>query len=315
MRVFDANFFRGEHFDLDVSVCGYERRSTYVAGASLSDPTQRLVIDYRSPGQGAYDANRAALEKMGATIVTEGAVIEAVVNACQADARIRVDVSSMRRDTMGQIVHALYRVAGDLDVQFVYAPAAYEASSRAIVENLALSAGPVTSDFSGALRPLSIPLGLIAGLGLERHRALGLTELLEPSQVWAFLALGDDSRFPDAVSEVNQPTVEDPQTVLLQYDVRSIAGTYAAVESLVYAASQAYRLVLAPSGPKMFTLACLLAAVPESPYQPAVWRVGGGSQASSIDLQAAGDVVAAEVKFSTSPRPQSLLSSSVPCEM
>lgn len=298
MKVLDTLFARSEHFDLEVSVCGYERRSIYVAGASLVEPTQRLVIDYESHGEGAYDDNREWLTRRAAIVEPEARVVERLVNAARSQARVRIDISSMRRSTIAAIIQSLLACEAEQLVQFVYAPAAYEASSLAVMDHVALSAGPISPRFSGGLRPSSIPLGLVAGLGLEPHRALGLTELLEPSQVWAFVAMSDDSRFADAVREVNEPTIDDGQTIVIPYNIRSIAETYAALESLSFAASQSYRLVLAPSGPKMFTLACLLVAAPESPLSPAVWRVGGGPQASAVQVEAAGDVVAADVTFS-----------------
>lgn len=296
MRVNDTDFRRAESFDLEISVCGYERRATYVARVGLTKPTRRLVVDYQCPGTGAYDDNRDWLEQEGAEFATELEVVGVMGAAARDGARIRVDISSMRRETMARLVHALYVADAPTPVQFVYAPAAYEASADAVANDRVLSAGPVTQEYRGALRPSSIPLGLIAGLGLEQHRVLGLTELLEPARVWAFLAVSDDPRFAASALKVNGPTVDDGHTTVVEYDIRSIASTFAAVESLLFAASQTYRLVVAPSGPKMYALSCLLAAVPQSRYAPAVWRVGG-DKASANDLQAAGDVVAAEVEF------------------
>ncbi|MGN7967058.1 hypothetical protein ACTJKK_13365 [Microbacterium sp. 22179] len=152
----------------------------------------------------------------------------------------------------------------------------------------------------GDLRPSSVPVGLVAGLGLEPHRIMGLTELLEPDQVWAFIASSDDSRFQHDARSVNQLTLEDPHTSAVTYEIRSIAETYLALDSLVFAASPQRRLVLAPSGPKMFSLVCMLVAASQPDLRPAVWRVGPASASSATPLEAAGDVVAAEVNFRAS---------------
>lgn len=297
MRVHDTTFSRSDHFDIVLSVCGYEERSTHVARSMLVRPDTRLVIDYAASAVCSYDKNRTWFTNEEAQLLDERTAIEKIKGAALDGLRIRVDISSMRRQTLASLVTALYDVGSKNEIQFAYAPAAFEQSSSAVDQSQVLTAGAMTPNFEGALRPSNVPLGLIAGLGLEKHRVLGLTELLEPARVWTFLALSDDPRFPKNAISVNQPTVDDPHTTVLQYDVRSISGAYASVESLVYAASQSYRLVLAPSGPKVFTLACLLASVARSRYQPAVWRVGP-QHVEPHDVGAAGDVVAAEVCFS-----------------
>ncbi len=298
MRVVDTTFSRTDRFDFELSVCGYESRSTYIARATAESQSLKVAIDYQSLGDGDYDDNKAWLVANDTALDTEDEAIARLTDLLEGGARVRVDISSMRRTTMARVVEAVCSSRTDSQVQFVYAPAMYEASSQAVEDHLALSAGPVTRYFSGALRPTSVPLGLVAGLGLEPHRVLGLTELLEPSRVWAFLAVSEDKRFQAAVLEVNQPTVASPQSDLFKYDLRSVADTYAAVESLVYAAGESHRLVLAPSGPKVFALVCLLVAATPGSYQPAVWRVGGPTSSATSGFRAAGDVVAVDVTAS-----------------
>jgi hypothetical protein len=255
-----------------------------------------VTIDYDSAGEGDYDANKSWLERQGHDLLSEADAMAAISSARTSGHRLRIDISSMKRTTIARIVEALWENPATEPVQFVYAPALYEASSSGISNDMALQAGPVTPFFGGALRPTSTPLGLIAGLGFEPHRVLGLTELLEPAQVWAFLAVSEDRRFQAAVREVNLPTLANQHNYVHEYDVRSIADTYSAVESLVYAAGQSHRLVLAPSGPKMFALVCMLVAASATPQPPAVWRVGGVRATAQAGLRAAGDVVAVNVE-------------------
>ena len=296
MKVRDVVFSRSESFDLLVTVCGYEERSQYVSRVSAS-AARHVAIDYHSPGMGAYNANRSTLESTDAELHAEEQALEAIQLAVAAGSRMRVDISSMRRSTIAAVVDALQSAHGERDIQFVYSPAAYEASAGAVADHLTLSAGPVSDAFRGDLRPSSVPVGLVAGLGLEPHRIMGLTELLEPDEVWAFVASSDDARFQQDARRVNQLTLEDPHTRTVTYDIRSVAETYLAVDSLVFAAAPRRRLVLAPSGPKMFTLVCLLVAASQREHRPAVWRVGPAAAENPTPLEAAGDVVAAEVNF------------------
>lgn len=295
MRVADVEFVRTEAFDLEVFVCGYESRCSYTAKISQGGDSRRIVLDYDSSDSGSYNENRRWFESAGCHLMSENLVLEEVAGASAQGLRIRIDVSSMRRLTLAKLIEALGREGLAIKVQFVYAPAAYESSSKAAIPIESLSAGPLTPFFSGTVRTTRFPVGLVAGLGLEEHRIVGITELLEPAHLWAFIAHSDDPRFHEAVAVVNGPVISDAQTTQVRYDMRSVADTYAAVESLVFAASQSYRVVLAPSGPKIFSLACLLVAYPRSNLRPAVWRVGSQDAGPAIDVAAKGDVVAVDV--------------------
>ena len=298
MRVTDAVFERGESVRIDVAVCGYEARSTYVPSVVTTRSALRLAVDYDSPGVGSYDRNRRSLIEGGWSLVTEAQLLDRLGEIGHVDdVDVRVDLSSMRRSTVAALVELLSGSPGTA-AQFVYAPARYDpAGWTKSSESMVLTAGPISPYFAGALRQSSLPLGLVVGLGLEPHRVLGVAELLEPSQIWAFMAESDDPEMNTAVREVHRSIVGDRNTRLQSYDLRSPADTYSALESLVFAASQEYRLVLAPSGPKIFALMCLLAAAPRVSVRPAVWRVGSRLTVEPAEVEAIGDVVAVNVTF------------------
>ncbi|MEV7135735.1 hypothetical protein AB0N24_22980 [Arthrobacter sp. NPDC093128] len=191
----------------------------------------------------------------------------------------------------------------DVQVQFVYCPAQFDSSSEAAARVGTLSAGPVSDYFVGELRAPSVPVGLIVGLGLEPHRALGLVELVEPSRTWAFVSESIDHRFSEAASALHSNLLASPDApTLLHYDVRSLAQTFGALESLNFAVGLKYRLLIAPSGPKIFSLACMLVGAPRVNGRPAIWRVGNANPATPSDVTEAGDVVAANVRFGAKSR-------------
>lgn len=227
--------------------------------------------------------------------------------------RILVDISSMSRRTLARVVQALWENSGIGDVHFVYAPARFESS--AVAANLipSLSAGPLSEYFSGGLRSPSIPVGLVLGLGLEPHRALGLVELMEPSRVWAFVAVSEDARFTDGVQRIHEGLLTPDSSVMpLYYDIRSLANLYNSLESLIFSAAVDYRMLIAPSGPKIFSLAAMLVGLPRDSRRPALWRVGSTStQEHESDVVEAGDLVAARVDLSNSAKQASIGGDSV----
>lgn len=295
MRIEDTPFNRAKQVDFELFVCGYENRATYVARLS-SGGGERVAIDYEAAGVLSYDANISIMNSIHVARHPEPVALAKLDAAIERAASIRVDVSSMRRSTIATIVQRLFE-AKATNVEFTYAPADYMTSSRAALVDVALSAAPVSEFFAGVIRPASVPLGLVIGLGLERHRAIGLFELLEPARTWAFVAQSDDGRFSDAAKQANPQLFEEAGSMPYRYDIRSITRTFIAVESLLHAASPGNRLVVAPSGPKMFALASMLAAVAQ-PIRPAIWRVGAQhSLENPTDVLPTGDVVAARASF------------------
>jgi hypothetical protein len=202
----------------------------------------------------------------------------------------------MPRRFLGRIVEQL-PAAQDVSVDWFYVPATFADSALAANAVHPLVADPVSAFFNGAIRSPALPVGLIVGLGLEPHRALGLMEFLEPSRVWALLGQSDEPRFAAEALKVNQEVVNMSTTTLLPYPVTSLAKTFSSLESLVFATQETYRLVLAPSGPKLFGLAALLVSAVAGELRPAVWRVGGQGEGAPMDVEEAGVVVGSSTRW------------------
>lgn len=308
MIVKDIQFDRAEEFDLAVGVCGYEPRSSHVCRVGVR-AGRKIAIVYRSTEGDEFDRNRENYSSNGWTLVEEPAVLQFVRETLRGidNPRILVDISSMARRTMAIFVQELWENPRVGDVQFTYSPPRYESSLEAASVVPSLRADPITDYFAGALRSPSIPVGLVLGLGLEPHRASGLIELIEPTRLWAFAALSDDERFIEDLREMHAGLIDESSgSMMLYYDIRSLSGVYNSIESLAFASSLEYRLLIAPSGPKLFTLASLLVGAPRTSTRPAIWRVGSSTPSASLSsVVEAGDIVAAQVDFAGATlRPQ-----------
>lgn len=300
MRPEDHPFDRTAQFDVVIASCGYETRSSYLGRIGVAG-THLLAITYPGPPGAAFESNVEVYGVMGWSLVRESELIdrlEAALSNVQ-NPRVCIDISSMPRRTLARLVEYLWeRSSSATEVQFLYCPARFENSAAAAARVEPLSAGPVSEYFVGELRSPSVPIGLVVGLGLEPHRATGLIELIEPSRTWAFVSDSGDSRFTTMASELHSALFESSEaSSLFHYDVRSLAEPYNALESLNFAAGLRYRLLFAPSGPKIFSLACLLVAAPRIHERPAVWRVGSAAHSEPLDIVEAGDVVASTVIF------------------
>jgi hypothetical protein len=302
MRIVDTTFDRLARFDAVIATCGYETRSSYLCRMGLPNATRGYAVLHTNPITEVALRNRDLYQGQG-WIISD---LVSALDACSLQAEgnpdyaMCIDVSSMPRQALAQIVEWLTRdKVLHVKVTFAYCPADFDASAQVARRVEPMSAAPISKFFAGELRAPSTPIGLIIGLGLEPHRAIGLIEFLEPAQTWAFVSTSLDSRFDTATAVLHQELLAPPEgPSVFKYDVRSVAQTYAALDSLVFSAGLKYRLLMAPSGPKLFTLACLLVALPRVSARPAVWRIGGEGNGGSMDVVEAGDVIAVDVSMS-----------------
>lgn len=300
MIVKDAKLVAGESFDGVFSFCGYESRSTHILDFGLQAPI-RVAMQSNADSVGSLHKSNEARYLEGGWLMSPLDWRAIISELCtRPSSRILIDISSMPRSMIASIVETVTTsVVQQVDVQFAYFPATFEESASAAMRDESLHAGPVSSFYSGELRSPRIPLGLVIGLGLERYRALGLIEMLEPERTWSLVGEAKDSRFDLGAVAAHDDFMTGPaEPALLSYPVSSIAQTYGLIESLLHAAKPDYRMILAPSGPKMLSLVSCLLAAPRSSNRPALWRVGSPKPSVAHDVRASGEVVSAIVTFS-----------------
>lgn len=281
-----------------IATAGYETRSTAVVRAGLA--ANGIALTYSASALSERHAkNLAFYESAGWAVVSEE------IGMAQLSAELSsgldtlvVDYSSMPRRVIAQILQRLNACSHAVDVTFLYFEPTFRSSEAAAMQAVNLTAGPVLTNLSGDARPLGLPVGLVLGLGMERHRGLGVVELLEPERTWALVAESSDPSFADAATANHAPLFGEVDAVsLLSYPLESVSRSYAMLLSLITSASADFRVALVPSGPKPLALAAMLAAQDYSGPRPAVWRVGAQSTGAPSDVQESGGVVAVNVLF------------------
>lgn len=284
---------------LHIASAGYETRATALLRAGVfSNPGVALM--YSSTALSSqHSKNIELFERASWTILNTFDAVKLLVERLAAgEDRISVDYSSMPRRVLASIIRALADCGHAVEAHFFYSEPTFATSRAAALKNVNLTAGPVSSAFSGDVRPLSLPIGLVLGLGMELHRGLGVVELLEPERTWAMVADSADTSFSDAATANHSALFGEVDSVaLLSYPLSSVSKTYALLFSLISSASSVYRVVLAPSGPKPLALAAMLAALDVPGPQPAVWRVGSLSSYDPSDVRESGATIGLRVDF------------------
>lgn len=297
MLIDDVPFDRSREYDLVVCCCGFESRASYSMRQGLQGKV-RIALDLGGSRGCAFEANRKLFVSQGWELRQSDA-IESILLKGGETRRVAVDISAMPRVVLARTVLALAGGASSAtEVDFFYAPGEFSGSVAAARMSVTLTAGPLLPDLEGSLRATSIPIGLVVGLGAEPYRAAGLVELLEPARVWHFFAEGGDPRFTALLEEEWRASAGMRAIRGISYPIFSLQETFARLSSLVFSQSRGLRMIIAPSGPKLFSLASLLVALDtESPYRPAVWRVGGAAPMPCVDVPEAGPVSVSRVRF------------------
>lgn len=293
-----------EEYDLFISVLGYESRSSFLARGGTIKAKAVVALAFPEEDYAEYLDNKRFLTNAHFSIVpkerAKGVLAGAVgqhIKHSRAAFSVLIDISSMSRPMLAELVHILSSIGGDAGVlaSFVYLPAEFTKGS-AEHPPVAVSE-PVTPEYAGWTTAPERAITAVVGLGYEHDLALGALEFLEPTAAWAFIPGGEDRRYDDAVNEANR----NLEAMLLEersmrYLVDQPTRTYASLENLVYGLLQHSRPILIPFGPKIFSLCCLLVATVYAP-EVTVWRVSGASLARPGDRKASGKVISMRVRF------------------
>lgn len=290
-----------------VCALGYETRSSFIPRKFHARASRRVAIAFADRKVISYSDNQLFLTQAGFQIFQYernsflrrfyAELDEIELMHDEPVTRVLVDVSSMSRPMMAQIVVALSRIRGrrPLQVRFVYCPAVFVQPDPAKAP-VAVSE-PVIPEFAGWSDTPDRPAAAVFGLGYEYHQALGTLDYLEPASAWAFIPTGEDNRYDRAVSSANKEMYDLLGAEKIHpYRVDRPHEYYRIIETLVYGLIQDTRPILIPFGPKVFALVCMLVAQVHTPAVT-VWRVSGEQVAEPSDRVASGKIIGLSVTF------------------
>ncbi|MNX90503.1 hypothetical protein D3C86_1225570 [compost metagenome] len=105
-----------------------------------------------------------------------------------------------------------------------------------------------------------------------------------------------DVRFSDAVEENNKKLIEDLGENVITFPFNDLLSIERILTSLYFSLRDEYNVIIAPLGPKPFTLIAMLLSIKFDDID--VWRVSSGSDFNKYNRQAYEDeFVICEIKF------------------
>ena len=199
-----------ETFDLFISVLGFEARATHAAKLVAGRSSNRIAFAFKERQVGSFLSNRDwYLSNEFAIQPFKSQVFQSTLRTTlltteaseDRDLRICVDISSMSRPMLAEVIYCMSMLGKPIEVQFIYSPAIFSPPTN--LPEPVLTRGPVIPEYAGWSTRPELPTTLVLGIGYEYTRALGAFEYLEPSEAWIFSPTGSDDRFDRAVRTVN----------------------------------------------------------------------------------------------------------------
>jgi len=298
---------KGKSFDGILVASGYERRATNIAARISSGKSGKLLaLGFKDRRVLSRPQNDGKFKDLGYKIIPasggdgmeiSGLLNEIVSASSSAKPSILIDYSCMTRTWYAKILD-LFRKStfdcDDIDLYFAYSCSSFTPPPAAMPNEFM---GPIPG-----FETLSLPdkeLALVIGLGYEEERALGLSEYVDAAETFAFYSEPAlVQAFSKTVKRNNRKLITNiGHAKLFAYPLADMERTSHLLASLCGGLMRNRRIILAPLGPKPFSLVCLIYAVANPDIE--VWRVTSGQRAEPIDRKAWRKILVTEVKFTS----------------
>ncbi len=287
--------FQSNEFDLAIYGLGFESRSVTAFRKYLSLSEKNIVLGYHvNTDKFSYQKNLQEFEIANSSIyepddneVVKILADELSMSSSVGPLKVLIDITVMSRHRLalalcllidslpqGSIISVVYSLS-----EFISPPEDTTPIKKVceIVPNL-----------SGTLGDLSLPTAVVIGLGYEKNKALGVSNLLDAGFTYIFIPESPIEEFKNAVLENNKELLLTASSEnLFYYDVSSPYTTYLALRSLILTIREHSRPLLVPLGPKILSSLSVILGKELHPELP-VWRVSSDHTELPVDRPPSG---------------------------
>ncbi len=265
-----------DDYDLFIGVAGDEPRSYHLA--ITTDLAQKAKDKYVIPYKGEttkpndYPADIIWIKEAAKIENPIWGIVENYLLGDRITLSVIVDYSSMSRLYYGSFLRSCYEYKGNTKINLCF------------IYNIAKPIPPLCSQLFhfepmpgySQLRLPQNPTALIIGLGYEEGRAYSLKDYFDAEEVYIFRTDQNSSaEYYDLVTHNNERLLRSlynqGKRNIFEYSLENIAYTHKMLSDLCQELSDKYRIVIAPCGPKPFTLISLLVSLRLENVD--VWRI------------------------------------------
>jgi hypothetical protein len=291
-------------FDVMIAASGYESRASYFYTKDFVKGDKKVVFSFAEYNENIVkQTNDMLFDSMSFERITcsgnESKPINEYLNKHLnpkgGRLKIIVDYTSMTRVWYASIISFLRSSMQEnaaFDVYFVYSNSLYVPPQSQMNYNKYVN--PIEGFYSVSVP--AKPSAVVIGLGYVESRAFGLSEFFD---VKPYLFIADasssDEYYNDVVSKNYVLLKSTPEENVFLYPLNGMKYTETLLYRLCKDLESDYRIILAPCGPKPFTLLCLTTSLRFSEID--VWRISAGQADAPVDKKASGQLNVFALRF------------------
>jgi len=295
----DSSTLDSIEFDLVLVSSGFESRGRYLMSQHpLLQSKTKIVVgfnNFRNDSIRIY--NDSLFEKFGFTFIigsgNESAFVLAMLEnlfskVSSSQLTVLIDYSCMTRVWYAEILRYFSMIQNSVKVELYF--------SYTVSQYLPPPDNPPLNKFTEPLDgfySISVPIkptALLIGLGYVSSRAFGLAEYFD---VQPYLFINDSSfneEFHNEVIKQNSDLIKYvSEDKLFYYPLDNLTYTETLINHICVDLLNDYRVILAPCGPKPFTLLSLITSLRLNNVD--VWRISAGENESPLDKKANGTIL------------------------
>lgn len=294
-------------FDVFLASCGYEPRASFLALQGVK-ANKKIVLAFGDNQENEYRIhNNQIFENLGFEFIEmKGSKYDSIFSLFDSfiknhytsnELSILIDYSSMTRIWYGAIIYYLTHLEScDKKIHLYLSYSVAESIDPSEVETETLNFHPI--DLYCQLSLPTKPTALIAGLGYEKKRIYGLREYFDAEALFLFYT--DGNLFTKNVLRKNEEVLKSvKEENHFPYALNDLNHMKMLLQDLCEDLKNDFRVIIAPCGPKPFTLLSFIIAS-QMPNVD-VWRISAGDDESQvIKSKASGELIIADLIFENS---------------
>lgn len=293
-------------YDLLIGASGYEKRGSYFFSHYNPISESKICLGFKNNKEGSREINDLIFQRNHFNIIevnnnSTNDIIkilndELSQHSGKEELRILVDFSCM-----STLMYAsIFKYFNDVNqykrvtIYFSYTQSVYsKPKNRSPLKHHS----PIT--ILNNIELTDKKIALIIGLGYDRDKALGLYEYFQNDLTDMYLFMTSDNIFSKDVLANNLELISKlSENNIIKYDISNISYLISTLDSLVtYLLNNNFRVVISPTGPKIFALASLIIGMYHK--NVSIYRSSMGDTDDIVDKEADinKEIIITEVNF------------------
>lgn len=296
------------NFDLILASSGYEARADFVSRLLSKKADQKIVFAFNDhKNHSIRKKNDSTFHELKYRFIdTDGDNSELIIKEInhfieknnKTELSILIDYSSMTRVWYASIIDYFkhYVIEKTIQVYFSYSCAGHKLSSSGEEEKkeeFIISHFSPISEFCGLSVPF-VPTALITGLGYETNQTYGLKEFFDAELAYLFYT--ENNEYTNYIIEKNKDLLKRTDSkYIIPYSVNDVLLTKTILYDLCNTLKNNFRIIIAPCGPKIFTLISFFVASELGSID--IWRISSSDHDAQIEREATGEIITCEICY------------------